>query len=111
MTVTIDHLLTREATLLVRQPATEDALGDWTYDEVASGVLVELQPVTSSEEGEGAILNGRWRVFLTPSAPVTGWDALVIDGDTYETEGDPAEFWLPLSRSLHHLEVDVVRSR
>lgn len=111
MTAAYTDLLTRQATLLERSAATEDALGDWTYVEVGSPWLVEIQPVSSGEEGEGALLPGRFRVFLPADCPATGWDALVIDGETYELAGDPAEYWLPLSKRLHHLEADVLLTR
>ena len=112
MTVTLDHLLTRTGTLLRRVPSGEDALGDFTYTVVEDAVACELQQAGSGEEHEGATQTSRWRVWLPAGAgDLGGWDAIRVDGQVYELDGDPAPVWHPPSRSVHHVEAEAVRVR
>lgn len=111
MTVTLDHLLTRPATLLLRTRSGEDALGDPTYETASIPVVCELQQTSSSEDHEGGLQLTRYRVWLPADAPLEGWDALELDGAVYELDGDPNPVWHPPTRSVHHVEAAVSRAR
>ena len=109
--VSLDHLLTRKAALLVRVPAGEDDDGDFAYDVVRRDVPIEIQTSGSSEFAEGGILSSRWRVWLAADVELSGWDAIELNGVVYELDGDPAQMWSPLTRSVHHVECEVVGTR
>jgi hypothetical protein len=111
MTITLDHLLTRPATMLLRARTGEDEAGDPTYDVVERAVVCELQQTSSGEEHEGGSLVTRFRVWLPADVELDGWDAIVVDGDTYEVDGDPSRVWNPLTQTVHHVEGEVVRAR
>jgi len=110
---TIDHLLTRQATLLRRTPTgPADELGDPTWEVVAEPIVCELQPAGSSEDHGDNLQTSQWRVFLPASAAdVGGWDALELDGETYELAGDPGIHWHPRLGAVDHVEATLVRVR
>ena len=112
MTATLDHLLTRRATLLRRAPAGEDSAGDLTYTVVETAVACEIQQAGSGEDHEGAIQTSRFRVWLPAGATdLGGWDAIQVDGSTYELDGDPWPVWHPPTRTVHHVEAEAVLVR
>jgi hypothetical protein len=113
MSPTLDHLLTRQATLLRRTPTgPEDELGDPTWEIVAEPIACELQPAGSSEDHGDNVQSSSWRVFLPAScADVAGWDALELDGETYELAGDPSPLWHPRLQTVDHVEAIVTRVR
>lgn len=111
--MTIEHLLTRQATLLRRSPTgPADELGDPTWDVVAEPVACELQPAGSSEDHDDNVQSSSWRIFLPAScADLGGWDALELDGELYELTGDPGVEWSPRLRQVSHVEALVARVR
>jgi hypothetical protein len=111
LTVSLDHLLTRPATMLLRAPAGEDANGDATFDVVERATVCELQLQSTGEDHEGGLLASRWRVFLPADVELDGWDALIVDGVTLELEGEATRVWNPLTQSVHHVEADLTRAR
>jgi hypothetical protein len=111
VTVALDHLLTRPATLLQRDATGEDALGDPTYGTTETATVVELQQLASGEDHEGGLLTSRFRCWLPADAPLEGWDAISIDGVLYELDGDPNPVWNPSTRSVHHVEAELTLAR
>jgi hypothetical protein len=111
VTQTLDHLLTRPATLVQRDATGEDALGDPTYGLVETATVVELQQVGSGEDLDGGLLTSRYRVWLPADAPIDGWDAIEVGGETYELDGDPNPVWNPSTQSVHHVEAEVTLAR
>jgi hypothetical protein len=109
--VTFAELLTRKATLLRLVPADDELDGDPVYSEVATDVLCELQQSGQSEAADGAIQSARFRVFLPGDSPLSGWDAIELDGERYAVEGDASALWNPRERRFHHVEAEVVRTR
>ena len=111
--MTIDRLLTRQATLLRRTPSDAlDELGDPTWDIVEEAVACELQPTGSSEDHADNVQSSSWRLFLPAScADVAGWDAVDLDGERYELAGDPGPVWSPRLQTVDHVEAIVVRVR
>jgi hypothetical protein len=78
---------------------------------IVEDVLVELQQAGSSEFADGGIVQSRYRVWLGASAPLSGWDAIEVDGQTFELDGDANAVWNPTLRTVHHVECEVVLTR
>ena len=117
MTLAIDRLLPYSATLLRREQAgPDDEYGTPTWTEVGESIRVEIQANSQTEDLDGAVQVTGWRVFLPPTTPPAGWDAIRLEtgplsGDTFELVGDAAPYAPALNGALHHLEVNVRRTR
>lgn len=111
MTVTLDHLLTLEAELIRRRPVDElDPDAELTGDVVGT-TRCELQQTTEGEAHDGRVMRTGWRVFLPADVDLAGWDALRVDGELLELDGDPWRVRHPRSGDVHHVEAAVRRSR
>lgn len=112
-TPTPGHLLKRTATLLRRTYAdAEDEFGDVVADETVGEVAVEIQQAGSAEAHEGAVMRSNWRVFLPAEVDdVGGWDALELEGERYELEGDPWAAFNPRLGVVTHVEALATRVR
>lgn len=108
---TLDHLLTLDADLVRRQPA--DPLDpDVELEDVVVGTTrCELQQTTAGEVLEGRIMATGWRVFLPADVDLAGVDALRVDGELLELDGDPWHVRNPRTSSVHHVEAQVRRTR
>jgi hypothetical protein len=106
------RLMTRQGTLLHRsQDGAPDEYGDPSWVTVEQGAALELQQEVSYEAEGGALQLSTWRLFLPPYLGVDGWDAVDIDGEVYELEGDA---WLarnPRTGENTHIEARVRRLR
>jgi hypothetical protein len=104
---TIDRLLQHQGTLLTRvQDGAPDEYGNpaWTVTG-ETATRCELQQAGAREEQDGAVQIVTWRVWLPPTAPARGWDAIRLDdGRTLELEGDAWPVVNPRTGGLHHLE-------
>jgi hypothetical protein len=111
--VSLALLLTRPATLLRRSyTGAADEFGDPTYVEVTSDVVVEIQQAGTSEALEGQVMSASYRVFLPATeATLAGWDALDVDGERYELDGDPAPQYNPRLGAVSHVEALASRVR
>lgn len=82
---------------------------DWGNAEERD-VIGHVQPVAAPEEiasGRDAIVT-RYRAWLPAGDPVTGYDRIVYDGQTYEVDGDP-ERWPSATGGLDHVSLLLVR--
>jgi len=103
--VPLDHLLKRSGTLLMRASGPPDEYGDPTDTEVARAVPCDIQQLSAREANEDAAQVGSWRAFLPASAAdLTGWDALTVDGVTYELAGAPWPVFNPRLGVVDHVE-------
>jgi hypothetical protein len=106
----IGGLLTLDAQLLRRdQSGPPDEYGNPGWVVVGEPVACELQMQTSFEDHGAALQSSTYRLILAPLAGVRGWDALELDGVTYELDGDA---WLarnPRTGQLSHVEAIVRR--
>jgi hypothetical protein len=107
----IAPLLKTPAKLVLRDVASEDALGDPVTTTSVVDVMAELQQMGATEALEGGLQTTRWRVFLPPDAPLDGWDAIEVEGRTYELDGDPNPIRSVLDDALHHVEAEAVLTR
>lgn len=106
----IEHLLSREATLLVRTyDGNPDDYGNPTWsDSEQRPTRCELQQAGSREELGDAVQVATHRVWLPPDAPARGWDGLLVDNVVYELVGDAAIWRNPRTGVDHHVEAYVV---
>jgi len=109
---TIDHLLPYDGTLLRRTAdyETGDEYGNPTWDEVGEPVKCWLEPMGSREElgTDPAVQIRSYRLFLPPETPPRGWDAITVDGVTYELDGDSfMRASLIAGNAAHHVEAYV----
>lgn len=105
----IDRLLTRTVTI---ERATEPADD---YDQTpgvpaTSTTMGELQQTETGEALEGAAQHTTWLLFLPPDAELAGADAVVVDGDRYQLDGDPWIVHNPRLGRADHLEVKLRRA-
>jgi hypothetical protein len=106
------HLMNRPATLLSRtQDGPDDEYGNPTWTEVAAATTCELQQEVGWEAEGGVIQLSTWRVFLPAGTPADGWDAVNVDGDLYELEGDAWPARNPRTKNFTHVEARVRRLR
>jgi hypothetical protein len=111
-TIAPAHLMTLQGTLLRRtQTGPPDEYGDPTWEEVGEPTVCELQQEVGYEASGGAVQLSTWRLFLPPTAPPTGWDAVQLAGSgaIYALEGDA---WLarnPRTGADSHVEARVRR--
>lgn len=107
----IEGLLTRDAQLVKR--VTVDPLDpDAELEPVVVGsTRCELQQTTAGEDHEGRVLTTGWRLFLPADVDLDGWDALDVDGELVELDGDPWPVRHPLTGEVHHVEASARRTR
>lgn len=110
--MSILHLLTRPATL-VRRDSADPLEPDAELVPVDAGeTLCELQQSTDTEHHDGRVQSTTWRVWLPAElAGVTGWDALRVDGELFELDGDPWPVRNPRTSVVSHVEARVTRTR
>lgn len=100
------NLLRRTATLLLRSAGPPDEYGDPTSVVVSRDVPCDVQQVSAREALEAGLQIGTWRAFLpAEAADLAGWDAMTVDGVTYELNGDPNPVFNPRLGVVDHVEV------
>lgn len=111
MTPTLEHLLTRSATLVLRvavDPTDPDAeLEAVDGDETSC----ELQQTNETDGLDGRVQSTTWRLWLPAGVELTGWDAVRVDGELFELEGDPWPVRNPRTSVVSHVEARVRRVR
>ena len=104
MTPTPLHLLTRTATML-RRDAVDPLDPDAELASVPAGTtLCELQQVNEDDANDGRTQVSSWRVWLPADVELAGTDALEVDGELFELEGDPWPVRNPRTSVVSHVE-------
>lgn len=113
MSVTLDHLLPLEVTLVTRtSDGSVDDNGEQVWTETELDTRCLLQQEGGREEHEGSIEVVSWRAWLPAGVPVAGWDAIrLADGELLELEGDADPVINPRTGIVHHVEARVRRAR
>jgi len=109
--MSLETFLTSTVTILtpawVTSARYNSERADWDHaSEVdTTGWLTET---STSEDlnGRDAIVTG-WRLFLPAGTEITGSDRVVVDGATFEVEGQPHSATTPAGE--HHVEVSLRR--
>lgn len=108
---TIDHLLPYSGRLLRRSADFDvpDEYGDPTWVETGEDVACWLEPMGSREELglDPAVQLATHRLFLPPTTPPRGWDAIEVGGVRYELQGDGFARVRPQDGISHHVEAYV----
>jgi hypothetical protein len=105
----IDRLLTLDAELVRREagdPLDPDAE---LVDVIAGTTRCELQQVAAGDAHDGRVQQTGWRVFLPAAVELDGVDAIRIDGELLELDGDPWPVRHPRTGAVHHVEAAVRR--
>jgi hypothetical protein len=110
VSVTVDHLLTIPCELVQRAyPADPDDQGEQQPLETVTSSVCELQTAGSREEQGGAVQITLYRLFLPAGTPLRGWDAVRVDGQLLELDGDAAAPASPLT-GVRYVEAIVRRT-
>lgn len=80
--------INQPCTIRSRTAGTIDAYGDITQMETNTSSMCELQPVKTSEVEGGNIGVSTWKLYLQGSVALNADDAVIIDSETYELDGD-----------------------
>lgn len=111
--MSIEALLPHAATLVARAYVGEpDEYGNPTAIETETATRCELQQVGSREENGEALEVTTWRCWLPPETAALdarGWDAIRVDGRTYELSGDVWGVVNPRTGETHHAEAMLTR--
>lgn len=104
------RLLKRDVTLKLRGSGAEDDHGNPTA--VVTDLLVKghISQHSGIEAQQGQVVGAGFRLFLAADAPVTGWDAVEVDGLSYEIVGAPWQVFSPRTGVVHHVEADIRRA-
>jgi hypothetical protein len=108
--VPVDALLTTPCTILRAVGEADD------YDQTPGTptqvvTRCELQQATSVESEEGAIQVSAWQAFFPAGTELTGGDAILVDGATYELLGDPWAVRHPRTGHVSHVQAAVRRAQ
>jgi hypothetical protein len=106
------NLLNRPCQIVHRSPSdTEDDYGNVIADHLVSATVCEFQQDARKEhDGTNDLSESKWRIFLPTGTDITSGDQVVVDGKTYEVDGEPESVRNPRTRTMSHLEVTVVRT-
>lgn len=108
--MSIERLANRTCTLIRREASAEaNPYGDKVRDEVSVSTLCELQQ-RGRGEGEDEVSDTRWLAIFLPSEKVHTGYALIVDGETYEVEGEPWRARNPRTQVVSHVEATVRRT-
>lgn len=93
-------------TLIRRTPTGPDDYGNTAYREdatVITGALVQPTLVAREELGQADITVTRWKIWVQPTVDLASVDAIDVDGERFEVEGDPMH-WPDFHGGIHHIE-------
>lgn len=105
-----ERLINRSCTVIRREASDEvTPYGDKVRDEVSVSTRCELQQ-RGRGEGEDDISDTRWLAIFLPSEKIHAGYALIVDGETYEVEGEPWRARNPRTQVVSHIEATVRRT-
>lgn len=101
------------AAIYLRVPVDADEYGNPVYELTPTGqVSCRLEPLSAAEYPGGRSGTATHTLYLPAEAAglVDTFSLIVIDGVEYEVDGPPQRLRQLFSPSLHHLEVNLLRS-
>lgn len=107
--MSLTSLMFRPCTIVRREASgSTNAYGDKIDSETAVSTTCELQQ-RGRGEGEDDVSDTRWLCVLPIDTEIHSGDAVIVDGETYEVDGEP---WRANSgnASMHHVEVTLRRT-
>lgn len=109
--MSIATLINRPCVVIERLPSGDtDDYGNSVPDEEEVETVVELQQVQRDEPGgAGELSDTRWLGFFPAGTDLTTADAVVVDGERYELEGDPWPVRNPRTGTESHVEASLCR--
>ena len=109
--MSIATLINRPATIILRSPSGDtDEYGNEVPVEDELATAVELQQVRRDEPaGAGEVSDTRWLGFFPAGTDLTTADAVEIEGERYELEGDPWAVRNPRTGAESHVETTLCR--
>lgn len=87
---------------------TRDDYGNEQEYTSVTETVCHFQQTSSSERSD--VSETRFRVFLLPTTQLAAGDAIVVDDETYEVEGDPWKVWNPRLQETSHIEADMIHT-
>lgn len=109
--MTLTPLINRPCKILTRVITGEDDYGNDTHEDTVVDTVCELQQRQRSEDdGHNELSKTSWLLVLDTGETITARDAVVVDGDRYELDGEPADVWNPRTQLISHIEATVVRT-
>lgn len=107
--MSIQSLVNRPCTIVRREDSGEaNAYGDQIQDETSVSTVCEIQQ-RGRGEGDDEVSDTRWLGLFLPSVELHAGDAVTVDGETYEVEGEPWRARNPRTGSESHLEATLHR--
>lgn len=107
--MTLTSLINRPCVLRHRTGGTMvDRDGNEIPEWVETATVCEIQQRRRSENDE-QISSAEWVAFLLPGETVGSGDELLVDGVTFQVEGDPWPARNPRTRQASHIEATLRR--
>jgi len=111
------NLLNRPCQIVHRSPSdTEDDYGNLLPDESVSSTVCEFQRSASRATGRNEnteineLAESRARIYLPVGTDITAGDRVIIDGLTYEVDGEPDAVRNPRTQKMSHVEASLIRT-
>lgn len=110
--MTLTALLSRPCTIISREAVGDiDDYGNEVPEESSVDTVCELQQIQRDEPaGEGEFSDTRWVAIFPAGTELKTSDAVLIDGKTYELEGDPWAVRNPRLGTESHVEATLCRT-
>jgi hypothetical protein len=103
-------LLSQNVVIITRIAGGVDKYGDVTETTTSATYKGFIQQRARSEQDSLEALEAEvWVLFVEPGAPLTGWDAVQVDGVTYELIGPPWQTINPRTGDLWQIEATLRR--
>ena len=107
----LTNLLNRPCFILSRDVSGTDDYGNATYDDTVTETVCELQQRQRSEDdGHNELSESSYLLVLNVGTVITARDAVVVNDERYELDGEVADVWNPLTQQVSHIEATVVRT-
>lgn len=108
--MTFGRLLTNPATVHRRVLDHRDEAGDEVYVDVDHDTRCHLAQTRRDEGSAGALQSEDHIAFFPTGLPITGWDAVTIDGRRFEVAGPPWVARNARTGADHHIEATLRRT-
>jgi hypothetical protein len=108
----LTDLLNRPCLIVNRAPdGGRSRYGAETTSETVTSTVCELQQRQRDEDTvAGDVSRTSWLLVLPAGTEVRQDSQVVVDGDTFEVDGEPWEARNPRTKAVSHVEVSVVRT-
>lgn len=112
MPAPVDRLLTKPITLIFRADSgTQDDWGSPILTETRLDTKCYVRLIdTTDPDFQGEVMSEKWQLFLPADLPMHSYDAVEMDGATYEVIGKPEGEWNARKGEVNHLKMIVERA-